>query len=213
MFRKSMARLHRVVAHPIVYDYIRPVLVGGVNLSPLYNRIRDPDAVVLDIGCGTGNALRHLDTFQSYLGIDTDPIAVSHAHNRYASSRISFSAQTCTTEDVHRVAPSHVVLAGVLHHLTDDEAVALLSSFLLSPRLQQVLTADIVLLPRHPIGNLLARMDRGRFVRSEASYRRLAERSGLALRSAFIARSQPYTGIGKYLYLTLGPPGPQNTGH
>ncbi|HKO94780.1 MAG TPA: class I SAM-dependent methyltransferase, partial [Polyangiaceae bacterium] len=189
------------------YDVIRPLVVGGVDLSPLYRQIQNPDAVILDVGCGTGTALRYLDRFQSYTGMDVDPVAVQHARSRYASANVSFSAQICTPEDVRRVAPSDVVLAGVMHHLNDDEVVGLLRSFLESRRLAQVLTADIVFLPRHPVGNLLARLDRGRFCRSEKGYLELVAQAGLTVRSRFIVRSRPRTGLGKYQYLTLVPPG------
>lgn len=196
-----------MMGHPFVYDVIRPLAVGGVDLSPLYNQIRNPDAVILDVGCGTGSALRYLRQFRSYLGMDTDPVAIEHARSRYASERVSFSTQICTPDDVRRLQPSVVVLAGVLHHLTDDEALSLLSALRESSRLEQVLTADIVFLPGHPVGNLLASLDRGRFCRSEHGYRMLAQRSGLELKSRFIARSHPKTGLGKYLYLTLGAAG------
>lgn len=192
------------MAHPFVYDVVRPLAVGGVDLSPLYDQIRDPEAVILDVGCGTGSALRYLRQFRSYLGMDTDPVAIEHARSRHASSKVSFSTQICTPDDVRRVQPSHVVLAGVLHHLTDAQAVDLLSALPESQRLQQVLTADIVFLPGHPLGNLLASLDRGRHCRSEEGYLELVKQSGLSVRSSFIARSRPVTGLGKYLYLTLG---------
>src|SRR6185295_1300239 len=191
---KAMGRVQQLMGHPFVYDVIRPLAVGGVDLSPLYDQIRDPDAVILDVGCGTGSALRYLQQFCSYVGMDTDPVAIEHARSRHASSRVSFSTQICTPQDVRRVQPTDVVLAGVLHHLSDEEAIGLLSSLPESPRLQQVLTADIVFLPGHPLGNLLASLDRGRFCRSEQGYLELVRRSRLRVRSSFVARSSPVTG-------------------
>jgi SAM-dependent methyltransferase len=202
---KAEGREQQLMGRPFVYDVIRPLAVGGVNLSPLYDQIRGPDAVILDVGCGTGSALRYLRQFRSYVGMDTDPVAIEHARSRHASSRVSFSTQICAPEDVRRVQPTDVVLAGVLHHLSDEQAIGLLSALPESPRLQQVLTADIVFLPGHPLGNLLASLDRGRFCRSEQGYLELVRRSGLRLRSRFVARSSPITGLAKYLYLTLGP--------
>jgi SAM-dependent methyltransferase len=206
VIEKALGRVQQVMAHPFVYDVIRPMAVGGVDLSPLYDQIQSPDAVILDVGCGTGSALRYLSSFQSYTGMDTDPVAIEHARARFGSARVAFSAQMCTPADVRRLAPSHVVLAGVLHHLRDSEVVELFAALLESPRLEQVLTADIVFLPRHPVGNLLASLDRGRFCREERGYLALVEQGGLAVRSRFIARSRPRTGLGKYLYLTLGRP-------
>lgn len=191
--------------HPFAYDVVRPLLVGGVDLSPLYDQIQSPDAVILDVGCGTGNALSYLRSFRSYVGMDTNAIAVNHARARHGSGRVSFEARACTSEDVRSLAPSHVVLAGILHHLSDGDALELLASLPESPRLERVLTADIVYLPGHPLGNWLASIDRGEFCRTERGYLDLAERSGLRLRSRFIARSRPRTGIGKYLYMTLEP--------
>jgi SAM-dependent methyltransferase len=160
--------------------------------------------VILDVGCGTGSALRYLGEFSEYVGMDVDPVAVAHARSRYASNKVSFSAQICTPEDVRRVAPTDVVLAGVLHHLTDSEAVGLLASLRESPRLSQVLTVDIVFLPGHPVGNLLALMDRGRYCRTENGYGQLVAQSGLSIRTSLITRSRRSTGLAKYLYLTLG---------
>jgi SAM-dependent methyltransferase len=191
--------------HPFAYDVVRPLLVGGIDLSPLYRQIDSQDAIILDVGCGTGNALHYLESFQSYLGMDTNPIAVGHARKRHGSSRVSFEARACTPEDVRRIAPTHVVLAGILHHLSDAEVLELLASLRESPRLRQVLSADIVYLPRHPLGNFLASIDRGAYCRTEAGYVGLVERSGLELRSRFIARSRPHTGLGKYLYMALTP--------
>ena len=82
-----MGRVQQVMGHPFVYDVIRPMAVGGVDLSPLYDQIEDPDAVILDVGCGTGSALRYLQRFERYTGMDTDPVAVEHARSRHGSDR------------------------------------------------------------------------------------------------------------------------------
>ena len=119
-FRQTLKALpHRVMGLPFVYDHVRPLAVGGVDFSPLYDQIRDPDAKILDVGCGTGTAQRYLGSFASYVGMDTDPVAVAHAQRRYAADNVSFHARICTPEDVERIAPTDVVLAGILHHLDD----------------------------------------------------------------------------------------------
>src|SRR4029077_9321231 len=76
----------RILGHPFVYNYIRPCVVGGIDMSPVYERLgADAGASVLDVGCGTGDALNSLRAFERYLGVDVDPIAIRHARERYGS--------------------------------------------------------------------------------------------------------------------------------
>ncbi len=204
--RQTLAALpHRLMGLPFVYDHVRPLAVGGIDFSPLYDQLRDPEAKILDIGCGTGAAHRYLGGFASYVGMDTDPVAVAHAQRRYGSAKATFHAQICTPADVRRVAPTDVVLAGILHHLDDQAAIDLLSSLKLSPQLRQVLTVDIIYLARRPLNNLLAKLDRGQFCRNEAQYLELVRESGLSLRRSRVLRSHPRTGLVQYLYIELVP--------
>lgn len=204
--RQTLAGLpHRVMGLPFVYDHVRPLAVGGIDFSPLYEQIRDPDATILDVGCGTGAAHHYLSHFKSYVGMDTDPVAVAHAQARYGSEKSTFYAQICSPVDVQRVSPTDVVLAGILHHLDDASAVALLRSLKVSPLLRQVLTVDIIYVPGRPWNNLMARLDRGRFCRDEAQYLELVRQSDLKVRRSRVLRSRPRTGLVHYLYLEIEP--------
>jgi hypothetical protein len=60
------ALYRKILGHPFVYDQIRPRVVGGIEMGPLYDLLA-PDAtrVILDVGCGTGDALRHLSGYVS----------------------------------------------------------------------------------------------------------------------------------------------------
>ena len=54
----------RVMGHPFVYETVRPFVVGGVDNSPVWRDLDvGPDDVVVDIGCGTGDGLKHLSAF------------------------------------------------------------------------------------------------------------------------------------------------------
>ena len=59
---------------------------------------------------------------------------------------------------------------GVLHHLSNEEAVRVLQLAKASPRLQRVVTQDIVFIPGALYNNVMAMMDRGRFCRSPDAY-------------------------------------------
>jgi SAM-dependent methyltransferase len=202
-----MAVLDRVLGTPWVFEYIRPLVTGGIDYSRAYQRLRcDGGSAVLDVGCGTGDALRHLAAFDSYLGIDTDERAVRYAEARWSGrTNARFESRLCTSADVRSFAPTHVALVGLLHHLSDTHAVDILQMVRESPRLVRVLTLDIVYLPSHPYNNFLARLDRGRFGRTEAAYVALAERAGLRVVDRTIERCHPRRGLVKHISLLLEP--------
>jgi hypothetical protein len=77
--------------------------------------------------------------------------------------------------------------------------------FTRSKRLRRIVTSDIVFLPREPVSNFFARLDRGQHCREPAAYRELAQAAGLTVEEAAIERCHRYTGLAKYWMMTLRP--------
>jgi hypothetical protein len=90
--------------------------------------------------------------------------------------------------------------------MDDEQAIRLLELLAGTPSIRRIATQDVVYLPRERVSNLLARLDRGRYVREEDGYRALVERAGLRLESLRIARSQAESGRAGYLIMTLAGP-------
>src|SRR3954462_11349205 len=185
----------RVLGTPFVYNHVRPFAVGGIDMSPFYDRVQATASdVILDVGCGTGDALSYLTEFARYEGIDTDEIAIGFAKKAHGSRpKVSFSCQLCTTEDVARIQPSRVLLCGLLHHLSDDQAVTLLGALKASPKLQRIVTSDIVYLEKSFISNLFASMDRGKFSRRSDAFGALVARACVKVVESTVIRSHPKT--------------------
>jgi SAM-dependent methyltransferase len=200
-----MKLLERVLGHPWVYDHVRPLGVGGIDMSSAYELLGcDERSVVLDIGCGTGDALRHIRQFSDYLGLDTDPIALTHARMRHAGRpHVSFERRVCSAEDFSERPVSHVSMVGLLHHLSDPEAAGLLGLLARCTTLVRAVSLDIVYLDGRWYNNLLASLDRGRYCRTGEGYAALARDAGLSVRSQRIARSHPTRGLVDYFILEL----------
>lgn len=202
------SRLYRrLLAHPFVYDRVRPLVIGGLDMSPVYDSLEaGVNDVIVDVGCGTGDALHYLPSFKTYHGFDVDAGAIEVARERAAGRPgVTYEARALTAGDLSSVQPSLVILAGLLHHLDDSQAVELLTMLARTPSIRRIVTQDVVYLPRERVSNLLARLDRGRFVRDEPGYRKLTAQAGLQLERAQIVRSHPRSGRALYLVMTLAP--------
>jgi len=198
----------KVLGHPLVYNRLRPWVVGGIDMTAFYEGLgAEATDVIVDVGCGTGDALRYLSSFKAYHGFDIDARAIEFARARAAERpEVTFEARQMTAEDLTSLRPSLVILAGLLHHLDDGQAVGLLELLARTPSIRRIATQDVVYLPGERVSNILARLDRGRFVREEGGYRTLVTRAGLRIESLRIARSREESGRAGYLIMTLVPP-------
>ncbi|HVJ94118.1 MAG TPA: class I SAM-dependent methyltransferase [Labilithrix sp.] len=203
-----LAIYRKILGHPFVYDQVRPRVVGGIDMQPLYDLL--PSSArrsVLDVGCGTGDALRYLDSFESYLGVDTDEVAILAAQKRWSHKpNVRFEARTLRAEDIAELAPTGVVLSGVLHHLTNSEAEGVLRMAAGSPRLVRIVTSDIVFLPGMLFNNVMAMLDRGRYCRHPDAYASLARKAGLVVESATTISSSPTSDRVRYHVMALSLP-------
>jgi SAM-dependent methyltransferase len=198
----------KLLGHPFVYNRLRPWVVGGIDMTAFYESLETKGTdVIVDVGCGTGDALRYLSSFKAYYGFDIDARAIEFARARAAGRpEVTFEARPVTAEDLASLRPSLVILAGLLHHMDDEQAVRLLELLAGTPSIRRITTQDVVYLPGERVSNLLARLDRGRYVREEDGYRALVERAGLRIESLRIARSQAESGRAGYLIMTLAGP-------
>jgi SAM-dependent methyltransferase len=201
-----MSLYDRILGHPFVYDHIRPFVVGGVDWSPLYRNLEaGADDVILDVGCGTGIAHQYLKGFRAYYGFDTDPVAIKAATAKTAAANVHYECRLVTPEDVARIRPTRIILAGILHHLSDDDCLALLRMCGSVPSVARIATSDPVYLPGKLVSNAFAYFDRGKFVRQRPGFLDLAKRAGLHIVREEIVRSHPTKGRVLYLMMTLEP--------
>ncbi len=132
-----------------------------------------PGQRVLDLGCGTGALLEYMPAGVEYVGVDIDERYIAAARKHYGD-RATFACTDGT--DYLPEGGFDIALAyGVIHHLDDAHAQALLDVAAAAPRFvaaEPCRTAAARKLERWIMSH-----DRGRFIRDEPAYRALAERS------------------------------------
>jgi len=187
-----------------VYDKARPALLGGFDFSATYGWLETgPEDVIVDVGCGTGHALEHIDQFRSYYGYDPDGGALEVFRRKYPHDNIHLHARILEPQDVQRIQPTKAIAMGLLHHLSNVEVRMLFETLRSGATVERIITLDPVLVPRRPLNNVLARMDRGRYVRRERQYRTLIEASPFEI--ARHAHIRSGNGIAKYFSTCLTP--------
>ena len=129
---------------------------------------------VLDIGCGPGYLLNYMPRVD-YFGFDIEPRYIAYAKAHF-SGRGQFFCEQFGEVHATKFQPfDAILLFGILHHLDDAVADDLLGALAkcLAPT-GRVVTLDPCFVPSQGrTSRLIARWDRGRYVRDREGYRRL----------------------------------------
>lgn len=172
--------IRSILSTPWVYDAVQ-LMIGGRAARSEYARdvIRaSPHSRVLDLGCGTAQVLAVLPEGTDYWGYDISADYIAAAARRYGS-RGHFVCGIPTEAALAGDPPFDLVLAtGVLHHLNDDEARALmrLARIALTPGGRFISIDPVWADGQHPVARFLIGKDRGLHVRDSAGYESLARR-------------------------------------
>lgn len=168
----------RLAAQPFLFDVLRWVLEAGFKGERAVLRQEGLQELgnVLDLGCGTGvlaNVFRPTD----YVGVDINPRYIQRAGKKHAMHRflvmdgraLHFQSRSFDT----------VIISGVIHHLEDRDATAILDEALrvLKPGIGRLIMWEDVP-TRHRlnlIGWLVHQLDEGEHIRAEHQYLHLVE--------------------------------------
>lgn len=184
---------------PVLYAGLRALFLGGLPTRPVLKLLQaTKDDVVLDIGCGTG-FIANMIPFRHYYGFDMDAEAIRRAKLRNIPNT-TFVVSMVQDYDFGSVLPTKAILYGVLHHLSDADAIELLKR-LAASRVQSVVTLDPVYAQFNMINNILCRYDRGRYVRTRADINTLISRTPFAVADEKLHHAN--TLIAKYILFHL----------
>lgn len=169
-----------VLEWPAAYRAVQNILGMQKTRDRIVSEILavKPGERVLDIGCGPADILDHLPTVD-YVGIDYSESYIEAARGRFGARGAFIVADIKHLLDTKQDPFDLVFAIGLLHHLDDDAAEALLGDVqrCLKKGGRFVALDPLIESPQNPIARFLARMDRGRFVRTLAEYQALAAAS------------------------------------
>lgn len=178
MMDRLFGLAHKMLEFPVVYDSYQR-LVGAPDCQRHFmQEVVKPERNerVLDLGCGVGAALEHLDDGVHYTGLDFNPRYIDAAKAEYGA-RGTFIVADFRSFDFRQLGRFDRAFAfGVLHHLDDATASRLISEAgLLLEGGGKLFTIDPCYVPgQSAIAKFLIDRDRGEHVRDEQGYRVLA---------------------------------------
>lgn len=169
--------IYSILSHPAVYDFLQDILYGHKGQREYvetYIRPKEGDRI-LDIGCGTGRILRYLPECD-YLGADLSEQYIDRARKRVFAGRTRFISSDINeflSESKERF--DIIIGYGLLHHLNDGEAVAMIrrAKDSLLPGGRLVTIDGVYHENQNCISKFMIDRDRGRNVRNETDYRAL----------------------------------------
>lgn len=174
--------LRALLSSPRVYETWSQ-LVSGPDARPrMVRELIRPKAGdrVLDVGCGTGDWLSHLGDV-TYVGVDLSASYIDSARKRFdghPSATFLVGDAAHLPEDLGRF--DLAMVTGVLHHLTDDDARAMVDAVAaaLKPDGRFVALENTYVEGQSRIARAIIDRDRGDHVRTPAGYEALATAFG-----------------------------------
>ncbi len=132
------------------------------------------DLSIVDVGCGPGDLAPHCAP-ASYTGVDTSERYITAAERRFGAHGRFFCGTVAELDEPGTFDVA--VMVGVLHHLDDATATAVIDEIrtALVPGGRFVALEPHFHAGQHPVSKTLIRMDRGNNVRDESGYTALLD--------------------------------------
>jgi SAM-dependent methyltransferase len=171
--------IRAIFSNPAIYSVFQNIMgAHGVRTTLVEEFVRPiSGCTILDIGCGPADILDYL-TDVDYFGFDISDAYIARANKRFGL-RGKFYCKELTHADIEKMPKVDIVLAlGLLHHLDDKSAIAILNLGLqaLKPG-GRLLTFDPCFdAEQNIVSRFLVGIDRGQNVRTRKGYEYIASR-------------------------------------
>jgi ubiquinone/menaquinone biosynthesis C-methylase UbiE len=171
-----------MIGIPSIYKALMFSLGADRAITRYVNEMLQPEPgmKMLDVGCGPANVLAYLPALD-YTGIDLNEKHIAFARERFGNRGRFLVGNVAEDLKQDEYKFDLINASGLLHHLSDDEAMSLFES--LKRLLKQdgrIVTFDNVWLPaQRSVAKFLNRMDSGLNIRTQEAYVGLLKGTGL----------------------------------
>ena len=113
--------IYSLLSNTFFYSLVQRVMSGTSFRKKIVKKyITKHNVKVLDIGCGPAEILDTLPKIK-YYGFDINPIYINSAKRKYENKGKFFCKKFTNKNTKYLPKFDHVLLLGVLHHLSDQE--------------------------------------------------------------------------------------------
>ena len=164
--------IYSLLSNTFFYSLVQRVMSGTSFRKKIVKKyITKHNVKVLDIGCGPAEILDTLPEIK-YYGFDINPIYINSAKKKYENKGKFFCKKFTNKNTKYLPKFDHVLLLGVLHHLSDQEINKLMLNIKkVLKRKGNIITLDNIFINKQNlIAKFLIQMDKGENVRSKTGY-------------------------------------------
>ena len=164
--------IYSLLSNTFFYSLVQRVMSGTSFRKKIVKKyITKHNVKVLDIGCGPAEILDTLPEIK-YYGFDINPIYINSAKKKYENKGKFFCKKFTNKNTKYLPKFDHVLLLGVLHHLSDQEINKLMPNIKkVLKRKGNIITLDNIFINKQNfIAKFLIQMDKGENVRSKKGY-------------------------------------------
>ncbi|MFH1388440.1 MAG: class I SAM-dependent methyltransferase [Patescibacteria group bacterium] len=163
---------------PFLWVLFESVFGADRQKQILYKSVYKPRYKILDFGCSVGNTTAAFTDFD-YWGYDIDPKCIKYAQKRWERfSNVHFICGDILKKELAPESFDFVLFAGTGHHLNDIEIIPIFNELIrLLKERGELWFFDITRPNKNsPLtARILARIDRGRYLRTPEEYRKIID--------------------------------------
>ena len=164
--------IYSLLSNTFFYSLVQRVMSGTSFRKKIVKKyITKHNVKVLDIGCGPAEILDTLPKIK-YYGFDINPIYINSAKKKYENKGKFFCKKFTNKNTKYLPKFDHVLLLGILHHLSDKEINTLIPNIKkVLKKKGNIITLDNIFIHKQNfIAKFLIQMDKGENVRSRKGY-------------------------------------------